>query len=228
MRTRARLWSSIFLVFSFTGCITHAPVSDTFIFQDAEPKKRYTSNTRLGLTLNHGLSYDIAQKARNTEWPQIESRLQPLNPKQRAVGLYVLNYDKARKSSFALTLGTFSAGLDITFKLFGRNYLTGALSGPTQGQVYLMHRALHGSAGGIALGPGYKTISYSFENESTDCTFCLGNRRYSAHSVGIRSVGLIRFTEEGSPQGIKLGVFAGYIPNLESTTFSFSVTLGGI
>ena len=119
MGSRIQRWLSISLFSLLTGCVTHAPVSDTFIFQDAEPNQRITKHTRMGLSLNHGLSYEVAQKASNTEWPQFESRLQPLNQKQRAVGLYILNYDKERKSSFALTLGTFSAGLDITFKVFG-------------------------------------------------------------------------------------------------------------
>lgn len=228
MRSNILLGFIVSLAWLLSGCVTHAPISDSFIFQDADIQRSSDRQARLGLVLNHGLSYDLAPKASDTKWPRFESPLSPLNPKQRSVGLYVLSYDKAKKSSFALTLGTFSAGLDITFKLFGRNYITGALSGPTQGQFYLMHRILHGLPGGIALGPGYKTISYAFKNESTDCSFCLGNRRYSAHSVGIRSVSLFRFTEEGSLQGVKLGVYAGYIPELKSTTFSFSVTLGGI
>ncbi|MBX2819468.1 MAG: hypothetical protein KTR29_07295 [Rhodothermaceae bacterium] len=227
MRPRTHLWFFSSFILFLTGCVTHSPVSDSFIFQDPSLRRNDAKRTRIGLVLNHGLSYGTARKAGTTKWPSFGEELSPLNPKQRSIGLYVVNHDNTKRSSFGLTLGTFSAGLDITYRLFGRNYITGAFSGPAQGQLYIMHRILNGSLGGIALGPGYKTLSFAFEDESTECTFCIENRRNGTHSFGVQSVGLLRFSDEEA-QGLKVGAYAGYIPKLDQAVFSFTLTIGGI
>ncbi len=101
------------------------------------------------------------------------------------------------------------AGIDATFRLWHRNYLTAGLSAPGRGQLFLQHRAFNSRSVG-AVGLGYQRISLNLE---------------SADSFGVRGFAIFG-GYGGTGGGIKIGTYAGYMPVLERPILALTLTMG--
>jgi len=211
----------LLIVIATSGCLGHAPMSETVMFRDASTTPRHTSTAGIGLTTTSAALVP-APPAETGEARYIRASDTDL-PR---IGTYLALYDSKGAFAMSATGGVFVAGIDATLRLTPSVYATGAL-GPGEesatGQVYLQHRVLNGRSGGAAVAVGYRREVLQTWAESggifdTDAT--------PLDIVGLRTHGLLRFTDKNNI-GLRVGVFGGLTTETRDAVVTVSFTAGG-
>ncbi len=133
----------------------------------------------------------------------------------------MVDFDPTDGVAISLTAGVFVAGIDATFRLWDRNYLTAGWSAPGRGQLFLLHRAFNSRSVGAAVGLGYQRISLNLETNYS----CVCFHAKSVGSFGVRGFAILR-GHGGTGGGIKIGTYAGYMPILERPILALTLTMG--
>lgn len=204
------------------GCATHAPVSESLMFHDPDTRYRHTLTSGYGVQAtvspDRGVGLLVAERA----YPERFSH-SLLNPNGFSVGFYRVRYAESGRYAFAATLGLFTAGLDATVKVSGRNYVTTAISSNAL-EAYLLHRALNAPNQGLAGGFGVRRVAFNVV-QPNECWTCIDTERVGVWSAGLRGIAILR--EEGSlDQGIKLGFYLGFVPAFSRPLVAITVNVG--
>ncbi len=186
----------LFGVLLFEGCATHAPISETVMFRDTVPSESHKS---VGPSLSYSpISEDI------------------VNKNGLSGGIYLVKYDRRGKYAISGTVGVLVTGVDATFKLWDRNFLTAGASIPGHLELYLQHRTLNNSKFGMALGFGYQREALTYYGE--EYVFDTRGR----NSFGLRGFVIIRDEANPSSPASRIGVYVGYVPLTERPIIQLS------
>ena len=215
------------------GCALHTPMSQTLMFHDDEA-------THPSHRTSHGIGFVGTGTLSSTQFLRreavrrfsvedaIDTEIDPANLDNRSYALYGGFYSD---HGFALsaTLGT-AIGVDATWKLWERNYLTiGGSPGGTQ--AFLSHRTINRPRLGVAVGAGYRYERKFFvvENLSADEAPSGGLTGFDnvlpVHSAGGRFSLVLRPKPE-APGVIRGVLYAGYAPAFRRPVVTFGVTTG--
>lgn len=229
MRSTASL---LLLTFLLSGCALHVPMSQTLMFHDEGATRPAHSN-------GFGIGYVGTGRLTSTDFLVEEADrrfyseeatvnfIDPANLENRSFGLYGSFYSKSG-TALSATLGKAVAGIDGTFKMWKRNYLT--LSGSFFGgaQAFIQHRTFNSSLLGAAVGAGYRYGHQLFDVETL-----LENEAPSmvptyevipVHSAGGRAFVVLRPGAEAP--GVLLGnLYVGYAPAFGQPIITFGVTM---
>lgn len=213
------------------GCALHTPMSQTLMFHDdghTHPSHRTSHGIGVVGTGTLSSTQFLRREAtrRFSVEEAIDNEIDPVNLDNRSYALYGSFYSD---HGFALsaTLGT-SVGVDATWKLWTRNYLT--IGGSPGGvQAFLSHRTVNRPRLGVAVGAGYRYERKFFDVEnlleddapSQVPTF----ETLPVHSAGGRLSVVLR-PEAEAPGVIRGVLYAGYAPAFRRPVVTFGVTTG--
>jgi hypothetical protein len=207
------------------GCAVHAPVSENIMFSkgatQTEPKKKTSVGAAVTFAPMRAIAEDMARQA----YPQWDYRVEdlPINPNRFGAGLFWATYDAQKRYAFSGTVGILFVGLDGTMRVWGRSYMTVAVSWPGQVQGYVQHRLLNTASVSAAAGIGYRRDLLTFLPPCGN--FCFDVETRSLHSVGAR--GLLFYQAVNDKQGgLQLGIYAGYAPQVKRPLIDVTLTVG--
>ena len=227
---RVEVCAALALVVLFTlgGCAVHAPMSETVLFHDYATEPAHDKTWGFGFAATNSPAPRAVVGIAQERFGATASRTDDfhLNPNGRSVGFYLGRYNEDGAFAFSATFGLPVFGLDGTFQLWRRNYVTAAISVPGQFQTYLQHRAFNSSSLGVAVGIGYRRDLYTFDLTSECYALCLSLGHVGVSSFGVRSFAIYRGWEDISSGGLKLGFHAGYAPLLNQPVFSLTLMVG--
>lgn len=217
---------ALMLVFG-GGCATHAPVSESVMFHSGATRSSHDDALGFGFvgtaSSTQEMAHEVAgRKNYPNEWRRRTDVA--LNPNRLSAGGYLYHVRREGRYAVSGVLGFPVAGVDATVQVWGRNYVTAAVSAPQGTQVILQHRTYSSRRIGVAVGFGWRRDSFSL---SAPCAgmVCFELDSSEINSVGVRSFAIIR-AEGGTGSGIKIGAYGGYVPALDSPLFSLSLTIG--
>lgn len=214
------------------GCALHTPMSQTLMFHDdgaTHPSHRTSHG--IGLVGTGTLSStQFLRREANHRFSVDEAAfndIDPTNLDNRSLALYG-GYYSDRGFALSATLGT-AIGLDATWKIRNRNYLTVGGS-PGGAHVFLGHRALNLSYLGAAIGAGYRYERKFFdvENRLEGEAPSQGLATYDVlpvHSAGGRLSVVLR-PRVDAPGVVRGTLYAGYAPAFQRPVITFGVTMG--
>lgn len=198
MRSIIYLGIVSFLLF---GCAIHSPMSEMIMFHEKEDRygRKYDSrysHSVASVTTNLYSSKVINEYA-EVNYPTGEDTQYDYASAATIMTSAIFMADGTNNFAVSLAIGN-NFGLDATAKLFGRTYLTGALSiGPrSQGLIVLQQRLKDGNPFGLSLGLIYQRNYQYVPIDGVSCGFCFPSEEFYTNSIGIRSVGLM-----APPQG---------------------------
>lgn len=206
------------------GCVTHNPISEATIFHDPATRPMHTGSRAFGAAITATPVSRMAVDLLRVRRPESQRReiFQPLNTARLGAGVFLASFDRAGRYGYSITAGLPMLGADATFKLWRRNYVSASISVPGQGQIFFQHRTYNSVKQGVSIGVGYRRDAYAY----LDLREWLDTTVERVDSFGIRGFAVLR--GDGSVvKGGRLDVYIGYVPALDRTTFSVSVTAGG-
>ncbi|PSQ81527.1 MAG: hypothetical protein BRD41_02310 [Bacteroidetes bacterium QS_1_63_11] len=215
----------------FGGCALHTPMSQTLMFHDdgsTQPSHRTSHGIGVVGTGTLSSTHFLRQEAnrRFSVDEAIDNEIEPANVDNRSYALYGSFYSD---HGFALsaTLGT-AIGVDATWKLWRRNYLT-VEGSPGGAQAFLSHRALNRSHLGVAVGTGYRYERKFFDVENRfegDAPSQVPTYEVlPVHSAGGRLSVVLR-PKLAAPGVIRGILYAGYAPVFQRPVITFGITTG--
>lgn len=208
------------------GCAGHVPVSEMVLFHDRATEPSHDGTLGSGAAFSFSPARPIARALARREYPEAwndggDDLL--WNPNQVSGGGYLVLFDEQGRYALSATAGLSLIGVDLTLKLWGRNYLTGAVSVPGQRQIYVQHRAFDSRHVGAALGLGYRREAYTFSLPTENA---LGHHEaQTADSFGARGFVLLR-AEKSLFGGFQVGTYAGYVPALAQPVLIVTLATG--
>lgn len=202
-----------------TGCVSHAPMSETVMFREPVTSPRHTAVAATGGSITVPIS--DRQRLLTKRLPDRPNpdlwRMEP------NVGAYLAVYDKKGAFAFSATAGYFLAGLDATVRLLPATYLTGALSYDA-GQVYLQRRVYNHQALGAAIGAGYRRVRLFTSDYDNSAMFATDE--IPLNLIGLRPHALFRMTDKHNI-GLRVALFGGFTVQEQDPYVSLSLTVGG-
>ncbi|MFB6274265.1 MAG: hypothetical protein ABEL51_15375 [Salinibacter sp.] len=215
------------------GCALHTPMSQTLMFHDE-------GRTHPAHRTSHGIGFVGTGTLSSTQFLRreavrrfsveeaIDTDIDPVNLDNRSFALYGSFYSD---HGFALsaTLGT-AIGVDATWKLTNRNYLT--IGGSPGGvQAILSHRTLNRPYLGVAVGAGYRyerkffDVDNLLEGETPSGGLDPLDDVLPVHSAGGRLSVVLR-PKPKTPGVVRGVLYAGYAPAFQRPVVTFGVTAG--
>jgi hypothetical protein len=202
-----------------TGCVSHAPMSETLMFREPGTSPRHTARVGAGGTVTVPMSDRqrlLSSQLRNR--PSAEVYTQAPNG-----GAYLAFYEEDGGLAFSATAGYFLGGFDATIRLLPATYLTGAISIKT-GQIYVQRRIYNEDAVGAAVGAGYRRIRLITDDYDSDVMFDF--EAVTADIIGLRPHALFRMTDKNNI-GMRVALFGGMTMQTREPYVSLSLTVGG-
>lgn len=223
LRAPAILAIALIVLFS-GGCVSHIPISETVIFHDASTQPSHDRTSGFGFVGTYSPTKDLALDLAEREYPKWAYRKEDLvlNPNRLSGGGYFAGYDSRGRFAVSATVGALVAGMDATAQVWKRNYLTASVSAPGQGQVFAQHRAYNSEQVGAAVGVGLRRAAFTFDVPS-ECMCRIEST--GVNSFGARGFAVLRAAGDRGG-GIRVGVYAGYMPELKRPTMSVTLTAG--
>ena len=211
----------LLLAVAIAGCVSHSPVSELLIFHDVATTPSSENSSGFGMAV----SMQPLNPARNISEAIHEGTGKnyadnPYNSYRLSAGFYAARFDEKGDFAIATTFGVMVAGIDATAKLWRRNYLSVGVSAPRQMHLGLMHRTYNSTRLGAAVGLAYKREVYAFP---TGC-YCYGADE-SINTAGGRAFLVYRPDRNGG-SGMKVGLYAGYAPQLSRPLFTLTLVTG--
>ena len=213
------------------GCAVHTPMSQTLMFHDQEATQpAHRTSHGIGfvgtgtLTSTRFLRREATRRFSVAE--AIDNEIDPANPDNRSYALYGSFYSE-HGFPLSATLGT-AVGIDATWKLWKRNYLTIGGS-PGGAQAFLSHRTINRPHVGVAVGPAYRYERKFFDVENLfegDAPSQIPTYEVlPLHSAGGRFSIVLRPKPE-APGVIRGVLYAGYAPLYRRPVVTFGITTG--
>ena len=220
-RSLAPTFSVLLIVLITTGCLSHAPMSETVMFRDASSTPRHTSTAGIGLTTT-----SAARKPAPPPETGEDRYLRASDANLPRIGTYIALYDSKGAFAMSATGGIFVMGIDATLRLTPSVYLTGAV-GPggdelVAGQAYLQRRLVNGRKVGLAVAAGYRR---EVMQTWVDGGF-FATDETPFNVVGVRTHGLLRVTDRNNI-GLRMGLFGGVTTETREAVVTVSFTAGG-
>jgi len=216
---RALLFLLLLSGLAGSGCVSHAPMSETVMFREPTTSPRHTSVVGVGGTLSVPVS--SRQRLLSAETPDRPTpRVLTTNPN---AGAYLALYDPEGWFAFSATAGWFLVGLDATVKVLPATYLTAAVSPPLPGaalrkqlpQIYFQRRVHNNASVGAAVGAGYRRELLFTDDDAVPVDI-----------FGLRARGLLRMTPKNNV-GMRVSVFGGMTRGTREPYVSLAFTFGG-
>jgi hypothetical protein len=209
------------IVLVTTGCLSHAPMSETVMFRDASTTPRHTSTAGIGLTTT-----SAARKPAPPPETGDARYLRASDADLPRIGTYIALYDSKGAFAMSATGGIFVMGIDATLRLRPSVYLTGAVSPGGEdllaGQAYLQHRLVNGRTGGLAVAAGYRReVMQTWVDGGL---FATDETPFNV--VGVRTHGLLRVTDKNNI-GLRMSLFGGLTTETREAVVTVSFTAGG-
>lgn len=219
----------------------HTPMSQATIFYDggatrpvAHPADEVELRDRLDLGVS-GSSGGFSPRdvlrgtivERMTDAGDLALDFDPSLLQRYSLGLYG-SYRTDCDHALSFTMGSRAAGVDGTFKLWRRNYLTAGLSWPSSAQAFVQRRALNQRRLGLAFGAGYRyerQVALVRDLSREDGAPPVGAvRLFSAHSVGTRAFVALR-PRPHLPGALLGNVYVGYAPATQHPVVAVGVSV---
>jgi len=202
---------------SVSGCVSHAPVSETVMFHAAQTSPRHANKRGVGVAVTHSPTPETP-RGECDDCARINGL--PLNARQNSVGIYRAGYDPKGRWAVGATAGVFVLGLDGTVRLTNRNYVVVGASLGGSAQAWAMHRALNVPRAGAAVGAGFWQTGYTFDDE------CYCFPQVSVRNVGVRATALVARPPNDPSRAFRVNATLGYAPSLGRTTLQVGLVMG--
>lgn len=210
---------AIAMLLAGTGCVNHAPMSETVMFREPGISPRHTAVPAVGATVTVPTSdQQRTLSARLPDRPNAD-----LWKAEPNAGAYLALYDPGGRFAVSATAGYFIAGLDATVRILPATYLTGAISHQA-GQVYLQRRVFNHRGLGAAIGAGYQRVRLFTSDDDTSAMFATDE--IPVDVVGLRPHALFRMTDKNNV-GMRVALFGGITTQTQDPYVTLSVTVGG-
>ena len=220
----------------FLNCATHAPMSEMVMFS---PKKVKPDNSVSGDTLFYSrLSFALGYELRSLDEERVEIYADEKFPKYEdggeasytsaiAFSLHAILMSRDQ-SGFALNISMIpTAGIDATFKIIDKQYLTLGYTVYGGEQVIFQRRLVYNNDAGLAAGFFYEHTWQGYDDESIDYPLCeIGPEEvFYLKTVGARVSG---FFHDGSKNRtfVKGNLKIGYVLELEEPYVGIGCSVG--
>jgi hypothetical protein len=224
---------------------THTPMSQTTIFYDggatrpvAGPayEKELRDRLDLGVSGSSGgfspgdvLRGTIVERV--TDAGDVALDFDPSPLQRHSLGLYG-SYRTTCDHALSFTMGSRAVGVDGTFKLWRRNYLTAGMSWGSGAQAFVQRRTLNSRTLGMAFGAGYRyerhmalVEDFSRLTRERDRRPIVGALNLaSAHSLGGRAFVALRPSAR-LPGALLGNLYVGYAPATQHPVVAVGVSV---
>ncbi|MBO6712087.1 MAG: hypothetical protein JJ892_08385 [Balneola sp.] len=209
----------MFLVLIFTGCATHAPMSEMTMFN----VKRSSAEDSVAKYSNFGIGLQYSQIGPTEEGYDKKSEQDyagndEFEIEDLAISIYAIDEDKF---GFGYSLGR-ASGLDFTTRIRSDFYGTVSLSMSRSASIILQQRFIANKKGGLSSGFYFSRGVRQYFSDCRDCFQIGPDESENLFHTGIRSRFLIR-DQDLKKSGFTGSLEVGYVFEIDEPYLGFSV-----
>ena len=214
-----RLTKGFFAVLTcvlISGCAAHVPMSEAIIFNNEKNQEL----KGVGLILAGGPGKEITKKYVQRFNAEYSYRNDLAINQHRLRLAFFKTYYPSDRISFSVQVGIFVAGLDLTYRLTQRSFLTASISIPGK-QAFIHNKLIDHKEIGLSLGVGARDEYYTFHSfggqlVETNKVYSFGGRLNFKH----------REVEGEVRSNVGVNLYLGYMPAIKEPILEVALIVG--